>query len=364
MDTPGSQPPVPPTTSPGPPSSAPAPSSGIPLAQPVAPAPTAPPPAAATYTAPTYAAPAARSSWGWKAFAIISVVFILALFGCCALSLTMLADSDAPTVAIGDAIAVIHVNGIIAGTGSSVNGYVTPEEFIGQLDQAADDPNVKAVVLRVDSPGGTVAASEEIATELKRFEKPVVVSVGDVDASGAYMVSSQADVIMANRTSTVGSIGVITEIPNVSGLLEKVGVEFTVLTAGEYKDAGSPFRSLTATETELIQHEIDIAYEEFIKIVAEGRGLDEAAVRELATGWAWSAVEAKDMGLVDELGTYSDALDRAAELGEIDGDYQVIDYDEVTFEDFFTGFLGVKESLDRLGTLGTVEQQPGPAVPR
>lgn len=307
-----------------------------------------------------------KSSTGWKVFLAVVLIMLVALFGCCGVSLAMIASTDSPSMTLGDAIAVIHLDGVIAGTGSSVNGYVTPEEFLAQLDRAAKDSNVKAVLLRVDSPGGTVAASEEIATELQRFEKPVVVSVGDVDASGAYMVSSQADLIVANRTSTVGSIGVITQIPNVSGLLEKVGVEFTVLTAGEYKDAGSPYRSLTPTETELIQHEIDVAYDEFIRIVAEGRDLEEAEVREMATGWAWSAVEAKEKGLVDELGTYNDALDRAAELGGIEGDYEIVDYDEVTFEELFSGFLGMKESLDRLGMLSGTDPESvsGPALPR
>ena len=154
-------------------------------------------------------------------------------------------------------------------------------------------------MLRVNSPGGTVAASEEISAYVKAAKKPVVVSVGDVDASGAYMVSSQADTIIALPGSAVGSIGVITEIPNVNGLLEKLGIEFVTITAGEYKGAGSPFEALTATETALIQTSVDEVYAQFIDIVAEGRDMERSEVESLATGWAWNGSEAKKLGLVD-----------------------------------------------------------------
>lgn len=311
------------------------------------------------------APPVARSSAGWKIFAAIVAIMFICAVACCGLSVAAVgfSDSGGPT-AFGEAIAVIHIDGIIAGTGSAMDGVISPEEFLGKLDQAASDANVKAVLLRVDSPGGTVAASQEIATEVARFEKPVVVSIGDVGASGAYMVASQCDEIVANRTSTVGSIGVIAEIPNVAGLLEKVGVEFTVLTAGEFKDAGSPYRSLSASETALIQGEIDFAYDEFISIVAEGRDIPEAEVRKMATGWAWSGVRAKEMKLVDTLGTYSDAIDRAAELGGIEGEPEIITYDEYSFTDFLGSFIGLVDRLDRIGAIGGAADSYRPAVPR
>lgn len=300
---------------------------------------------------------------------LIVVVVVLALtvfLGCCgAFAALSMVGSD-PTATFGDTVAVLHVDGVIAGTGSSIDGVISPEEFLSYLDQAASDPNVKAVLLRVDSPGGTVAASQEIAIEVARLSeiKPVVVSVGDVGASGAYMVASQCDKIWANRTSAIGSIGVITEIPNVEGLLDKLGVEFTVLTAGEYKDAGSPFRSLTATETAMIQTEVDVAYDEFVSMVAEGRGMDEAEVRELATGWAWSGVRARELGLVDELGTYNDALDDAADLGGIEGDYSVISYDQTDYMDLVYSLIGIRDSLARIGALSPAISSPTPVIPR
>jgi len=240
---------------------------------------------------------------------------------------------------------------------------VTPEDFLEQLEQAEKDSNVKAILLRVDSPGGTVAASEEIAAYVKESPKPVVVSIGDVGASGAYMVASQAKVIYANPGSAVGSIGVITEIPNVSELLDKLGVKFTAISAGKYKDTGSPYRSLSAKEKALIQGSVDKVYDQFIDIVAEGRGMQRSKVESLATGWAWNGEEAKDLGLVDEIGTYRDAAKAAAKLGGIAGEYETVTYGNKRFEDLLDSLIGLRQQLGPIGSLdprGVV--QPGPAI--
>ncbi len=246
---------------------------------------------------------------------------LAAIIGSCGWSVSLLGSGNPDRLISGNGIAVIPMDGAIAGSGSAAGGIITPEEFLDKLNRAEDDSDVKAIVLRVNSPGGTVAASEEISAYVKAAKKPVVVSVGDVDASGAYMVSSQADTIIALPGSAVGSIGVITEIPNVNGLLEKLGIKFVTITAGEYKGAGSPFEALTATETALIQTSVDEVYAQFIDIVAEGRKMERSEVESLATGWAWNGSEAKKLGLVDELGTYEDALKAAAKLGGIKGDY-------------------------------------------
>lgn len=330
---------------------------GVPESQPAAATPEPAPAPAPVYAQAMPAAPlpVQRSSSAWKWFVGVMLVLILGVLACCGLSFASLGAGSGlgGDVALGDSIAVIHIDGVIAGTGSSVNGVITPEDILYQLDSALSDDSVKAILLRIDSPGGTVAASQEIAMEVAYAaeEKPVIASVGDVGASGAYMVASQCDEIIALPTSAIGSIGVITEIPNVSGLLDKLGVEFTVLTAGKYKDAGSPYRSLTPTETELIQQEVDNAYEEFISIVAEGRDLPEAKVREMATGWAYSAREGEKLGLVDTLGTYNDAVDRAAELGGIDGDPGIVTYDSSDYTDFISSLIGIRDSLDRIGAL-------------
>jgi protease-4 len=289
---------------------------------------------------------------------------LAAIIGSCAWSVSLLGGGKTELVT-GNGIAVIPMDGAIAGSGSAAGGIITPEEFLDKLNRAEDDSDVKAIVLRVNSPGGTVAASEEISMYVKAAKKPVVVSVGDVDASGAYMVSSQADKIIALPGSAVGSIGVITEIPNINGLLEKLGIKFVTITAGEYKGAGSPFEALTATETALIQTSVDEVYEQFIDIVAEGRKMKRSEVASLATGWAWNGSQAKELGLVDELGTYEDALRAAAKLGGIKGEYAVVRYDEARFDTILSTLLGIERQLGNLNAAGKLTGQAGGvAVPQ
>ncbi len=295
--------------------------------------------------------PGRGRAWVWWTLGICAGLLLLVT--ACVLPFAMLFGDGTDMFAssgFGKSVAVMHIDGVIAGTGSPVDGYITPESFKDLLDQAEEDDAVKAIVLRVDSPGGTVAASEEIAAYVKACSKPVVVSVGDVNASGAYMVSSQADEIWAMPGSAVGSIGVIAEIPNVSGLLDKLGVEFQVITAGKYKDAGSPYRPLTKEEQALIQGEVDDAYDQFIEIVADGRDMPRSEVESLATGWAWNGDRAKELGLVDKIGTYEDALDAAAKRGGIEGDYDVTTYED-QFQDLFGSLLGIVRRLDQLDAL-------------
>ncbi|MCE5202925.1 MAG: signal peptide peptidase SppA [Coriobacteriales bacterium] len=317
-------------------------------------APGYPPPPAGPQ--PVAVQPPARKNRGWV-IALV-VVAALLLFGCVGFAVWLSSSQGTPSPAFGDSIALIRMDGVIAGTGSVTSGVITPQSFIEQLDKAEADPRVKAVLIRVDSPGGTVAASQEIAMAVDRAQKPVVVSVGDICASGAYMVASQSDEIFAAPGSSVGSIGVIMEIPNVSGLLDKLGVEFTVLTQGDYKDAGSPYRSVTGTESAMFKEQMEIAYDQFISDVAEGRGLSEDEIRKLATGWVWLGTEAKDLGLVDTLGNYSDAVDRAADLGEIEGEPKIVSFQPTySFQDLLSSLFGLVSqrpapdaaSLDRAG---------------
>lgn len=306
----------------------------------------APAPASVPGVAPV----APRRSRAWIPWLIVGLVLLTLLGGCFFIPFAIFSSfDDVEGTTFGEGVAVIHIDGVIAGTGDAYSGYITPEYMLDQLDQAALDDSVKAVVLRVDSPGGTVAASEEIAALIKDYEKPVIVSVGDVGASGAYMISSQADQIWAMPGSAIGSIGVIAEIPNVEGLLDKLGVEFTVITAGEYKDAGSPYRPLTDAEKDLIQGEVDEAYGQFIDIVAEGRDIERSKVESMATGLTWSGEKAKEMGLIDHIGTYRDALDAAAEAGGIEGDYDIITYDEGG--EFIDALLGISNSLGGIETM-------------
>ncbi len=295
--------------------------------------------------------PAGRSRGtgsGWKIAVAVGIIIVLGFCGCFGMAF-MASFGDGPAWTTGDAVALIHLDGVIAGTGSVYNGIVTPEYFVHQLEQAEADPSVKAILIRMDSPGGTVAASQEISMEVARISKPIVVSVGDVCASGSYMIASQCDEIIATPTSSIGSIGVIAQVPNIAGLLDTLGIEFTVLTAGEYKDAGSMYRSLTDTETALFQEWIDIAYDEFIRIVAEGRGLTIAEVEEMATGWIWPGMVAEEMGLIDSIGTFNDALSRAAELGGIEGEPYIVTYEEDDYSALLRSLIGFGARLERLG---------------
>ncbi|NTU70536.1 MAG: signal peptide peptidase SppA [Coriobacteriia bacterium] len=321
---------------------------------------------AAPQYAPAYAAPympqpqpeRKRHGWIW---ALVVLAIVAMILGSCVWSIVYFGGTSDTKLTTGETVAVIPIDSVIAGGGAA--GYITPEYFLEQIEKAEDDDNVKAIVLRVDSPGGTVAASEEIATYVKECPKPVVVSIGDVGASGAYMISSQAKRIFALPGSAVGSIGVITEIPNVSGLLDKVGVDFTVVTAGKNKDTGSPYRPLTKEEKALIQGSVNQVYEQFIDIVAEGRGLERSKVEVLATGWAWNGDEALKLGLVDEIGTYRDALDAAAKLGGIEGDYDTVTYGASEIEDLLNTLTGISEQLGPIGALGSAAtQRQSPAL--
>ncbi|CAN5893578.1 hypothetical protein BH23PLA1_BH23PLA1_39130 [soil metagenome] len=205
-----------------------------------------------------------------------------------------------------DKVAVVRVEGIIFDN--------TVEFAERQLRQAREDNQVKAVVLRVDSPGGTVSGSDKIWREvqlLKRAGKPVVVSMGGVAASGGYYVSAPADLILAEPTTTTGSIGVILELPNASELMEKIGVEFHSITAGEWKGAGSPFEPLSDRDRERFQQMVDETYQRFLRIVAQGRELTLDQAQSVAEGKVFTAEEALKNGLIDRLGYQEDAIQEA-----------------------------------------------------
>lgn len=217
-------------------------------------------------------------------------------------------------------VAVISLVGPIQTT--EIGGFfggstITPEKVRKQLERAVKDKEVKAIVLRVESPGGMVGACQEIVAEIERVEKPIVVSMGDIAISGGYFISAKADKIVALPGTQTGSIGVITQIPNVKELFEKVGIKMEVFTAGKHKGMGF-IKELTPEQREIIQKKINQWYEQFIKTVAEGRKLDEEKVRKLATGEVYSGTEAKELGLIDELGGLREAIDLAAKLAGIE----------------------------------------------
>ncbi len=216
-----------------------------------------------------------------------------------------------------DKIAVVPVDGTIAAADSSTGDLqptTTPEGLAAALRQAGGDASVAAVVLEVNSPGGGVTASDEMHQSILDFReqtgKPVVVSMGDVAASGGYYISTAADRIVANETTLTGSLGVIFTLTDFSELADRYGVEQEVVKSGEFKDMGSSFRDLTPEEREILQSIVDESYDEFVGVIVEGRGLPEERVREIADGRVYSGEQAKELGLVDSFG----GLDEAAEV--------------------------------------------------
>ena len=219
-------------------------------------------------------------------------------------------------------VAVIRLSGTIAGSsqqGLLTTGGISPKQVRDYLDMAKSDGDIKAVVLRIDSPGGAAAASQEIASEVRHFRevtgKPVVVSMGDLAASGGYYISAYADRIVANPSTLTGSIGVISQFIHIEGLLEKIGLELETVKAGKHKDMG--IWPLTEEQRQIMQDITDELYEQFVAAVADGRNLPVGEVRQLATGQLYTGVQALNLGLVDELGGLETAIELASSLAGI-----------------------------------------------
>lgn len=194
-------------------------------------------------------------------------------------------------------------------------GIVDPGRVKEELEKAAKDRRIKAIVLRIHSPGGTVSASDMMHHEILAFKKehriPVVACLMGVAASGGYYVAQAADAIVAHPTGITGSIGVVAMKLNIKGLMEKVGVDSDVVKSGEWKDFWSPFRPATPAEKQMMQAIIDDFYRQFITVVAQGRHLPPREAKRLADGRIYTAGQAKDLGLVDRLGYLDDAIDLA-----------------------------------------------------
>ncbi|MBI5285977.1 MAG: signal peptide peptidase SppA [Deltaproteobacteria bacterium] len=220
------------------------------------------------------------------------------------------------TFGFKDKVAVVEIEGIIT----------DPTPITRQLIDLGERGDVKAIVLRVDSPGGGVGPSQEIYQEVKRIRdrKKVVVSMGSVAASGGYYVATPAHTIVANPGTITGSIGVIMEFANIEELLAKLGLKGYVIKSGEYKDIGSPLRPMKEGERRMIQGVIEDVHQQFIDAVAEGRGLDVNRVKELADGRIFTGAQAIKVGLVDKLGNLQDAIDIASSLAGIKGKPTVV----------------------------------------
>lgn len=267
-----------------------------------------------------------------------------------------------------DKIAVVPVEGTIAAADNTVPGTqppVTPEGLADALQQAEEDPSVAAVVLEVNSPGGGVTASDEMQQSILDFKessgKPVVVSMGDVAASGGYYISTAADRIVANETTLTGSLGVIFSLTNISELANEYGVEQEVIKSGEFKDMGSSFRDLTPEEREIFQSIVDESYDEFVEVIAEGRGLPEERVREIADGRIYSGEQARELGLVDSFGGLDEAAEISQDLARVDRATVVRYVQPETFTDTLLARFAPQEpeALQIAGEAGlTLEPKP------
>jgi len=209
-------------------------------------------------------------------------------------------------------IGVVEVNGPI----------MESKDTVARLRGLAKNEKIRGIVVRVDSPGGAVAPSQEMYQALKHAakSKPVAVSMGSTAASGGYYISLGATRIFANSGSVTGSIGVITQLFNVSRLVEKVDVDINTLKTGQYKDSGSPFREFEEADEAYFRQLIDDIYDQFVADVAEARALDPSEVKKVADGRVFTGRQAKDLKLVDELGTFQDAVDWVASEAKIKGD--------------------------------------------
>jgi protease-4 len=248
--------------------------------------------------------------------AIIITLCVLAVVAAIVVPLVLLSGP-----AVGK-VAVIPLNGTITSGGSSLlsGSAITPDLVRSYLTKAENDGAVKAIVLRIDSPGGEVEASQEILLQIERVRetKPVVVSMGSMAASGGYYISMAADRIVALPTTETGSIGVISYQMNIQGLLDKLGIDVQVFKGGKYKDMYGGFRDLTPEEEVIMQAMVDEFYDQFVGVVAQGRGLSTEDVRNLATGQLYSGTEARELGLIDELGDLDTAINLAAQLAGIE----------------------------------------------
>jgi len=207
----------------------------------------------------------------------------------------------------GERIAIVELEGLI----------VDVDDQVRELRAYRDNPGIRAVVLRINSPGGAVAPTQELYGAIRRLReagKPVVASLGAVAASGGYYIAVAADQIYANPGTLTGSIGVVMQMANLNALMKKVGVEYVVVKAGEFKDVGNFARPMTAEEHRILQALLDDVHGQFIAAVADGRKLDRAVVRRFADGRVFSGTQAKALHMIDELGGLEEAVEGAATL--------------------------------------------------
>lgn len=266
------------------------------------------------------------TKWFWGIFIsliLIVLIFVGITFLFFAKSITTISiksDKSYEYVSEGDSkgkVAIVELNYTI----------ISSESIVRQFKKFREDESVKAIVLRINTPGGGVAASQEMYEEVRKTRdsgKPVIVSFGPIAASGGYYVSCGGSLIVSNPGSLTGSIGVIAQFITIKELAEKLGIEATTVKSGELKDAGNMFREPNEADIEYIQDIIDNSFQQFLDVVSRERKIDMEELKKIATGRVYTGVQALELRLVDTLGTFEDAIQIAADMGGIEGEPTIV----------------------------------------
>jgi protease-4 len=311
--------------------------------------PTAPP------AEPSRAAPPPPPSYGWGApppwvpppppprrdrvaLAVVAFIFgglFLVFFGFLLLAYGAV-KGEGPALASGPRIGVVPVKG-----GIGMNGGAEADQILKELRRFAEDDGMKAIVVRIESPGGAVGPSQEIFDEVRKLagKKVVVCSMGSIAASGGFYVAMGCDKVMAEPGTLTGSIGVILQFPNLKGLADRFDIRFETVKSGKLKDTGNPFAELTPEKRAYLQDLSDRIYGQFLGAVVDSRKLPEAKVREIADGRVLTGAQAKDLGLIDALGNFYDAVDLAKSEAGLTGEPRLV-YPPDGRERFLEQFMG------------------------
>lgn len=311
-------------------------------------------------------------AWRWLALTVGSIVLLLVIL---IFVISLFTNVNEPnglqerhlTGHGPDKIVVINIAGIIGAVSSSIpltsTSGVSADQIRQQLQQANDDPQVKAVIMSIDSPGGSAVVSDQIWQQIQTFKteshKPVIAQFGDTAASGGYYIATAADKIIANPASLTGSIGVILEFYDASGLLNKLGITPGVVKSGPYKDIASFTRPTTPDEQAILQSVVNGAYDQFVERVATGRKMNMDKVKSLADGRIYTGAQAKENGLIDELGNQDKAISIAKQLAHLSS-ASVVEYNQ---NNLLQSLLATNSQLGLLQSLLSLGQNTTKASP-
>ncbi|PIU21198.1 MAG: signal peptide peptidase SppA [Candidatus Diapherotrites archaeon CG08_land_8_20_14_0_20_34_12] len=271
-----------------------------------------------------------------KKIFLIIVVAVFMLIGLAVIlsALFFPGTADSISLFLGNNIALVKIDSEISNYGSTFFPAKSAFDIVSEIEKADKDSSVSAILLEINSPGGSVVASKQIVEAVQNAKKPVISWISDEGASGAYLIAASSDYIMADSSSLTGSIGVISILPNYEGLMEKLGLKFEVLKQGKYKDIGNPFREMTAEEKKMFYDAMGDIFVEFKDLVKEFRKdkLNLKEFTEIADGRFLTGKQALDIGLIDALGSRKEAIEKAADLAGIKGEAALKDFSESDFK--------------------------------